>query len=77
MVAEKEVTFMAKKKKFVASILFVISLIILSPIDDIVFAAVFGTVLFEFGSTEWFLLIILTSIIGFYIFSNGKKTLKK
>lgn len=52
------------KNKYRAVLAAVLTIIIISPIDDVILAALFGTALFGFGSTAFYLLLIASSAIS-------------
>jgi cbb3-type cytochrome oxidase subunit 3 len=46
-----------KKKKYAALLTAIVTIIVISPLDDIAIAALCGTALFGFGSTAFYLLM--------------------
>lgn len=55
------------KKKTCALISALVAIIIISPLDDIAIAAVFGTAFFGFGSTSFYLLMAGTSTVSIIV----------
>lgn len=61
------------KKKYVATLTTVVALIIISPLDDITIAAVFGTALFGFGSIPFYLLMAGSSAVSVIFWVRRKR----
>jgi|GEM_PF-2735762 hypothetical protein len=55
---------MPKKKKYRTCFAVALAIFVASPLDDMVIAAVFGTALFGFGSTSFYMLLIASSTIS-------------
>jgi hypothetical protein len=62
-----------KKRKCAALLTGIMTLIIISPIDDIALAAVFGTALFGFGSIPFYLLMAGSSAFSVIFWVRRKR----
>jgi hypothetical protein len=52
------------KSKHGAALAAILAIIVISPLDDVILAALFGTALFGFGSTAFYLLLIASSAVS-------------
>jgi len=64
---------MRKTSKLVAYLALALTVFVVSPIDDIIFAAVFGSVLFGFGTIGFYCLSIITTFFSVFMWRVGKK----
>ncbi len=51
-----------KRNKIVAYAALAFAIFVASPLDDILFASLFGTALFGFGTVQFYLLFVLVAI---------------
>jgi uncharacterized membrane protein YesL len=64
---------MIRKSKYFKYLALAFTIIVVSPIDDLVFASLFGTALFGFGSTEFYLCLIVTTIFSVIMWKSKRK----
>ncbi len=55
---------MKRKSKLAATLVLALTIFVVSPLDDLVFAAVFGGVLFGFGSVGFFVVLSATTCLS-------------
>ncbi len=68
---------MSRKNKFVAYLALALTVLVVSPLDDIVFALLFGTVLFGFGTIGFYVITILMTILSVFMWrAHGRKHLQ-
>jgi hypothetical protein len=61
------------KKKLFALLTTLVAIIVISPLDDIAIAAVFGTAMFGFGSAPFYLLMTCSSIVSIAYWIKHKR----
>lgn len=64
---------MRKKNRYLATLMLIATAIIISPLDDIAIAAVFGSVLFPIGSLEWYIIVISLTTISLFLIVDWRK----
>ena len=64
---------MMRKSKYSKYLVLALTIFVVSPIDDLVFASLFGTALFGFGSTEFYLLLIVTTAFSVILWKSRRK----
>jgi len=62
------------KKKYGALISALVAIIIISPLDEIAIAALFGTAFFGFGSISFYLLMVGSSTVSITVWLWRKHT---
>ena len=53
-----------KKNKYLKYLALALTIFVVSPLDDIIFASLFGTALFSFGTIGFFLFLIPMTIVS-------------
>ncbi len=64
---------MRKNSKFVAYLALALTVFVVSPIDDIIFAALFSSALFGFGTIGFYCLSIIMTLFSVFMWRVGKK----
>jgi amino acid transporter len=61
------------KNKYTAGLAIALTIFVISPLDDVILAAFFGTALFGFGSIPFYLFLLLSSTASIIFWKSRRR----
>jgi hypothetical protein len=60
-----------RDNRYIGYLIFALTIFVVSPIDDFLVTALFGTALFGFGNSEFYVFLVLTMMVSVLIWKKN------